>query len=109
MMHISFAWTVGALLKGEKTVTRRCWKAVHASRFHKGDLVAALDKDYRAGGKKVAIIRLTADPYRQPLREMTKADLVAEGNLWAGLKHFRSGFPCRTPYVIEFELVEVLR
>lgn len=107
MMELSFAWTVDALLAGRKVRTRRCWADVHAARFHKGDLVRALDRDRRAGGKPIATIRLTADPYRQPLDQMAEADLALEGGLWDSLDHFREGFPCQEPFVLDFEIVSV--
>lgn len=67
-MIISFAWTTPALLAGEKTMTRRHWKAEHAMRFRAGQLVDAWDKSPRVrGSRKVATIRITRDPYLEVL------------------------------------------
>ena len=78
-MIISFAWTTPALLAGEKTVTRREWSDNYAHRFKAGDLVAAYDKNPRAGGKQIATIRLTCDPYLENTRDAPSSDYIAEG------------------------------
>ena len=72
MLEVSFSWTLGALLHGDKTVTRRWWTDTFARRFKKGVLVAALDKDRRNGGKPKAIIEVTQDAYQD-------ADLLTVG------------------------------
>lgn len=79
MRFISFAWTVPALLAGEKTVTRRDWKASHAQGFSRGELVSAYDKDPRAGGQKIGEIRLKVPPYLEPVSEMPASDYDLEG------------------------------
>ena len=79
MQYISFAWTTPALLAGRKTVTRREWKDRHASRFHKGDLVTAYDKNPRFGGRPVATIQLTADPVKEMSNEVRIRDWEDEG------------------------------
>ncbi len=79
MKIISFSWTTPALLAGEKTVTRRDWAERHAMTFHTGDLVQAWDKVPFAGGKKVAIIRLTQAPYLADINEAPDSDYGAEG------------------------------
>ena len=77
MRIISFAWTTPALLAGRKTCTRRDWMADYAQRFTVGELVAAYDRSPRAGGKQVAVIRLTADPILS--NELPAKDWAAEG------------------------------
>jgi len=79
MRIISFGWTTAALLAGRKTVTRRLWKAPYARRFHKGDLLAAYDRSPRIGGKHVATIRLTADPYLESTADAPPEDYAGEG------------------------------
>ena len=109
-MIISFAWTTLPLLTGDKTVTRRRWTKDYASRFHAGDLVDAYDRSPRAGGQKVATIRLTCDPYRERLADMPEEDLAAEGGLWESKEEFIElfgGSPEDEVTVIRFELVQV--
>jgi hypothetical protein len=79
MRIISFAWTTSALLAGEKTVTRRNWKAKWALGFHAGDLVAAYDRDTRYGGRRVGTIRLTSDPVLESTLAAPPTDWRAEG------------------------------
>jgi hypothetical protein len=76
---ISFAWTTAALLAGRKTVTRRDWSPRWARQFHKGDLVAAYDRQPRYGGKQVATLRLTSDPYFESTASAPEEDYEAEG------------------------------
>jgi hypothetical protein len=80
---ISFAWTTPALLAGRKKVTRREWSKDYAQRFKAGDLVAAYDKNPRNGGKQIATIRLTHDPYLERTDQMPGSDYEDEG-----LKYF---------------------
>lgn len=80
MKIISFAWTTPALLAGRKTCTRRDWNADYARRFKSGELVQAYDKNPRAGGKKVGIIRLVGEPYYSDI--MPEDDYDAEGLAW---------------------------
>jgi hypothetical protein len=108
MKIISFAWTTRPLLERKKTVTRRCWTDDYANRFKRADLVKAYDKSPRFGGKHVATIRLTKDPYKQSLVWLTKEDLVKEGDLWESVGEFISAMDCVYPWVIEFELVEII-
>ncbi len=79
MKEISFNWTVTAFLSGHKTATRREWKDSYAKTFKKGELVAAYDKQRRFGGKRIGIIKLTKDPYKQSTAELTEDDWYAEG------------------------------
>jgi len=105
---ISFAWTTQALFEGKKTVTRRDWNDRYAVSFRKGDYVQAYDKNPRAGGRKMGIIRLTADPYKQWLHDVTDADEVKEGALWgSGLAYQEAMGKDRQVWVIEFEVVKM--
>lgn len=80
MKSVSFAHTTPALLAGRKTVTRREWKERYALSFKEGELLTALDKDRRAGGKPVAVIRLTQAPVWS--NEYPAEDYEAEGFAW---------------------------
>lgn len=82
MRIVSFAYTTPALLAGAKTVTRRDWNPAYAAGFRRNDLVAAWDRSPRFGGRPVAIIRLTADPVREPIGYMMDLDYDAEGFRW---------------------------
>lgn len=82
MKAISFGWTTPPLLAGVKSVTRREWKDAHAARHHAGDRLYALDKDYRYGGGRIAVVRLTADPVKEPSSMAPASDYVAEGFAW---------------------------
>ena len=79
MRWISFNWTLRPLLLGEKTVTRRRWKDAYAARFKKGDLVEAYDRQPRFGGKRVALLRLTRDPYKESSADIPPSDWFEEG------------------------------
>jgi len=113
MKIISFAWTVDALVQGKKTQTRRLWQDKYAKQFKKGDLVQAYDKNPRAGGKLIAIIRLTKKPFKQFPCHMTEAEFIAEGGTmyWKDLREFVQLMQDRScgasVWVIEFELVAV--
>lgn len=112
-MFISFAWTIDALVRGEKTVTRRIWKDEYASRFHLGMLIDAYDKLPHAGGKKIGTIRITREPYKQFLRDMPDEHFDREGikTRWANKSEFIYGMggPDAEFWVIEFELIEIQR
>jgi len=81
-MIISFARTTPALLAGAKTVTRRDWKASHAAHFKAGTFVDAWDRSPRNGGKKVADIYITVNPYQELTSEAPEEDWHAEGFGW---------------------------
>jgi len=114
MKIISFAWTTEALLQGKKTQTRRFWKDSYAKQFKKGEMVQAYDKNPRAGGKIVAFIRLTKDPYQQHLSDMTVENFEAEGGTmyWSCLFDFQFAMKQQKkglkPWVLEFELLRVV-
>jgi hypothetical protein len=65
MRYISFAWTTAAVQAQCKDVTRREWDDDYAARFQKGEVVGALDKLFRAGGKQFGTIRLLEKPYKE--------------------------------------------
>ena len=79
MLWISFVENLEPLLAGVKTVTRRDWKPKYAARFHKGDLVIAYDKMPYHGGKRVALLKLTHDPYLESTSKLPEEDYVNEG------------------------------
>jgi hypothetical protein len=76
---ISFAWTVPALIAGQKTVTRRVWSSGHAAKFHAGDVVDAWDKSPRAHGRRVATIEITRDVTCPQAVENSLGPIVAAG------------------------------
>lgn len=110
MKNISFAWTTDALLKGRKTVTRRFWDDRYARQFHAGDQVAAYNKSPRSGGRQVATIRITREPYKQSLYDVTDRDEQLEGGLWGSGYEYREAMieqgRGEMVWVIEFELVK---
>ena len=120
MKIISFAWTTPALLARRKTVTRRDWVDHHAALFHKGDLIAAYNRQPRFGGHLVATIRLTADAYKESTAKAPPEDFEKEG--FAYLDERRLMVAGDTPlevweswhespsdwWVIRFEVVEVV-
>lgn len=118
-MIISFSWTAPALLAGAKTMTRREWSTTHAKKFTVGRLVDAWDRSPRTGkGKKVATIRITREPRRESTAHMEHVDYVREGFDWLN-EHGEDArvdavarrwalSPC-VVWVVEFELVEVVR
>lgn len=95
-MIVSFAYTTPTLLAGAKSVTRRHWKPTHAARFAAFPLVDAYDRSPRAGGRKVAAVRVRSVT-EEPIALMPDADYEAEGFAWLhaqGIAPPRwSGFP----------------
>jgi hypothetical protein len=81
-MYISFAWTLPALQALRKTCTRRNWSDDYAARFHKDQLVDAYGKSPRNGGKKVGVIRLTCEPYKESTSRFPASDYEVEGFKW---------------------------
>lgn len=86
-MNISFAWTTGALLWGDKDVTRRYWPERYAMQCARLRNHTAVDKVTFAGGKVVAKIEvvdvaqtsieaLILDPDR------LRAEWQREGGAW---------------------------
>lgn len=79
MKSISFAWTTAAVQARCKDVTRREWDDDYAARFQKGEVVGALDKTFRAGGKQFGTIRLLEKPYKESESLMPDRDYAGEG------------------------------
>jgi hypothetical protein len=125
-MIISFAWTTPALLAGAKTRTRREWSPGHAAQFHAGDLVDAWNQTPRVNSarrgiaiaRKVATIRLTADPHLRMSDITLPDDYQREGFDWF-LRHGTDSDRARVAliwqdwhlephwlWVVEFELVD---
>lgn len=118
-MIISFGWTTPALIAGKKTVTRRAWTPKHAAHFKAGMLADAWNtspRNVKGNPHKVAVIRLTADPYSEMWKE-TSAEYDAEGFSHMdsiGLQGTVDGILLdweehpREMYVVRFEVVEYL-
>jgi hypothetical protein len=115
MMWVSFAWTVGALLRGEKCVTRRCWPDDYAAKFVPGLIFGALDKDRRWGGKPAGICRVVSIR-REALAKMENDPVYAieelaregdrDGNLWPTIDAFVAPFRAKhrdDPWRLEFK------
>lgn len=127
-MIISFAWTTPALLAGAKTMTRRDWSTSHATKFRAGMLVDAWNYTPRVNSArrgiaiahKVATIRITRDPYKVRVRGSLTPDVIErEGFNWLR-EHGHAETvdqilrswdldPELREWVVEFELVEVVR
>jgi hypothetical protein len=118
MRSMSFAYTVQAFLSGEKSVTRRDWNDNYAVKFAKGDQLKALDRSPMFGGKIMAIIELTKDPYKEHISKMPVSHYRLEGFKWMednGVK-FRSKEPRQAwlewkkedkeYWVVHFKIVE---
>lgn len=105
-MNVSFAWTTEAFLNGTKRETRRFWKDHYAVRFKAGQVHTAIDKDFRAGGKKVGKFIVTADPFKQPLSEMSEESFWLEGGrqYWDTREDYINamGGPDKVPWVLQF-------
>lgn len=113
MAIITFSLTRDKLLSGQKTVTRRDWKASHMANWQRwydeGRYVHdAYDRVPIAGGCKIAEIRLTERPYWEVLKEMPEDDLRAEGGMADSLEQFYDlvGLPpSHEVAVVRFKLV----
>lgn len=100
---------------------------MHRHRFHKDGVYWALDKDYRAGGHRIAKIRLVVEPYEELYGDMAYSEYDAEG--FGYYEEFPEDIPPGAPWrrmsrltfdamkraratdvcvVIRFEMVEIL-
>lgn len=128
-MIISFSWTTPALLAGQKTKTRREWKAAHAERVEAARQAGKLFEAWNYAPRvvtrnphQIAVIRLT-EPVRLIRRnDLPPEDWEAEGfeyltqhshtlhgltprqvwNAWA------NALPIEEHYLVCFEVVEYL-
>lgn len=124
MSDISFTWTTAAFRALCKDVTRREWEDDYGARFWKGQVVTALDRTRRYGGKEIGKIRLLEKPYKEPEGKMPDRDYYGEGfaffdrfpqhkpKAWAGVDlrtKFEIDRQMNTPvWVIRFEILEVV-
>lgn len=76
---IAFGVTTAALLARRKTRTSRTWDDAYARQYHQGDLVAAWDRSPENGGRPVAMIRLSRNPYPQRGGEIPDSAFEREG------------------------------
>jgi len=123
MKIMSFAWTTEALLASAKTETRRDWKNGYAHKFHRGDLVAAYNRNPKFRGEQVATILLIEDPVRESLLDPLPAGAwEAEGIPWLlahGIRRnkslptteeeFRAWCREAQPWIVRFKLVEKVK
>jgi hypothetical protein len=119
MKSISYAWTTGAVKARKKICTRRKWSADYAARFHAGEKVLALNRNYRIGGSPFGMVQLTADPKQERTGTMTEQDFIDEGLAWMEAQGIM--IQGKTPrqffddwkaldeavYKIEFEILEI--
>ena len=119
-IEISMAWTKGAFLSGEKTVTRRTWSPDYARRIKPGMELVALDKQRRFGGVPIGRIKVLSIT-RENSSTIPEEDYRAEGfdwmertghSIWG--KHPRNAFKdwkaeAVDLWVIRFEVIEVGR
>lgn len=82
MKSISYAWTTEAVKQRQKICTRRAWSPEYAARFHAGEKVLALNRNYRIGGSPFGMVQLTADPKPERTGTMTEQDFKDEGLAW---------------------------
>lgn len=114
-MIISFSYTTSLLLKGFKTETRRNWKPGHIKHFRDGRYVDAWDALPYNGGKPIAKIVLTKDPYQEPIKDISPDSVANEGfdgmtvdqfleEIWVGKV---GGSLDDVPTVIEFRVLSI--
>jgi len=111
-MIISFGWTRDAFIAGRKSVTRRNWTDNYARGVTPGCLMDAYDCSPRAGGRKIAVIRVLSCQREALSRLITepayaREELQKEGGMWRDVKEFLELFRNfhSSPYRIEFEIV----
>lgn len=123
MLNISFAWTTPALIRGEKSCTRRDWPDHYARLFvtacTRGDLVAAYDRQPRFGGKRVALIELLSvtneltseapaeDYVREGFVYLASIGMKVDGMTPQALWREWKSEPDRRMWVIRFKLVRL--
>lgn len=106
MIHVSFAMTSGAYADKSKTETRRFWKPFHAAKFKPGTVFMGIDKDFRAGGKRLHPSRVVfCRPER--LGEMSDDSFIREGGVryWPNKLAYidMMGGEDKIPFVLRFE------
>lgn len=109
MLHVSFAMTSEAYTDRTKTETRRFWKSRHAAKFKPGTVFMGIDKDFRAGGKRIHPAKvLFCVPER--LGDMSEDSFQREGGTryWENREAYIAamGGPDRVPYVLRFKHLE---
>ena len=111
-MIISFAWTTGSFLSGNKSVTRRFWTKEYMERWWKvtqqnNGLAMAYDRSPRFKGKQIGLILVTQKPYLEKLSLVTDEEEKKEGGLWGSGKAYMEAMfeqgKGDEPYVVRFE------
>ena len=74
-----FGWTTPAMVNSQKTLTLRAMGPVEAVQWRMGELVYAYDRDPSDGGERLALLRLTHDPYEVNTVQLRKSDFNALG------------------------------
>ncbi|MFH1226772.1 MAG: hypothetical protein V1701_02575 [Planctomycetota bacterium] len=105
-MNISFAWTTADFEAGRKTATRRFWPDKYARLFPAGSRHSAWNKSPRFKGSKIGFITVVS-LFKQPLSQMTEADLREEGTLWSSVDEYVEMMLSQgkgdTPWVVRFD------
>ena len=105
MLHVSFAMTADAYADRTKTETRRFWSASHAAKFQPGTLFMGIDKDFRAGGKRLHAARVVfCIPQRLELIGQDSFEREGGTRYWRDINHYIEvmGGKDKTPYVLRF-------
>lgn len=76
---ISFGYTWAAVVAGAKKVTRREWDEDYARSFCEGEVLQGWDRSPRFHGRRIADVRLTAQPYLEPVCQIPDEDYELEG------------------------------
>jgi hypothetical protein len=110
MLHVSFAMTSEAYDDRSKTETRRFWKDSHAAKFKPGVEFMGIDKDFRAGGKRMHAARVVLCK-KERLANMSQDSFEREGGTryWKDREDYIAamGGPDEVPYVLRFEHLEL--
>ena len=106
MLHVSFAMTSEAFEDRTKTETRRFWKPAHAAKFKPGTVFMGIDKDFRAGGKRLHSARVVFCR-QERLGDMSEESFLREGGTryWLDREDYIEcmGGPDLVPWVMRFE------
>ena len=60
---MEFGWLSPAVVEGHKTMTLRDWGQVEGAQWRQGELFYAYDDPPSAGGRKLALLRVSTQPY----------------------------------------------
>ncbi|MDD5010254.1 MAG: hypothetical protein PHC68_17875 [Syntrophorhabdaceae bacterium] len=87
MPRISMAWTTPAWVAEQKCVTRRHWKPLTISRFHKGTKYLTVKSNY--GGDALGIGEIIVQPFKEQTSRMNNIDYEHEGFAFMDKEYYR--------------------